>query len=264
MPERELFPQHERLIARATERFRADPATLAVIVGGSVAHGVARPDSDVDLMLLVPDEELERRGEALTFADDELADYEGGYVDVKLVSPGFLAEVAERGSEPARWAFTDAFPVWSQVPELDGMLDAASAYPEHERDEKLAQFVKHLVLAAWFLREAAKRADPYLTTYAASKVTLYAGRAVLAYNRLLFPFHKWFMHELRRAPEQPAELLPLIETLLREPRHEDAQRLVETVQQFTGLQPTIRECADAFLLRTEWSWRGGLAPLDES
>lgn len=233
------------------------------MVGGSVAHGLARPDSDVDFFFVVDDAEIERRP-ALTFADRAVADYEGGYADVKLVTPGFMEEVAERGSEPARWAFRDAFAVWSRDDTIDASLAAAAEYPEAEREEKLRDFVAHAAIAAWYLGEAQKREDPYLTQYASSRLVLYAGRAVLAHNRMLFPFHKWFMSELARAPERPERMLDLAHELLHAPAVPVAAQLVSDVQDFTGIHLTIGESAASFVRRTEWSWRAGGAPFDES
>jgi hypothetical protein len=212
---------------------------------------------------VLDDAEMERRP-AVTFADQTVADYEGGYADVKLVTPGFIAEVAERGSEPARWAFRDAFPVWSRDDAIDAALAAAAAYPEAEREQKMRDFVAHAAIAAWYLGEAQKREDLYLTQYASSHLVLYAGRAVLGHNRMLFPFHKWFMTELERAPEQPARMIQLADELLRAPTVEAAWQLVADVQDFTGIHPTMGENAASFMRRTEWSWRTGGAPFDES
>ena len=50
-----LHPHHERFIARVGERCAADPAVDGVLVGGSIAHGLARPDSDLDIMVVVGD-----------------------------------------------------------------------------------------------------------------------------------------------------------------------------------------------------------------
>ncbi len=183
---------------------------------------------------------------------------------MKLVTPGFIEEVAERGSEPARWAFRDAFAVWSRDDTIEAALAAAAEYPEAERDEKLRDFVAHAAIAAWYLGEAQKREDPYLTQYASSHLLLYAGRAVLAHNRMLFPFHKWFMSELERAPERPARMLDLAHELLHAPTGTAAAQLVSDVQDFTGIHPTMGENAASFMRRTEWSWRAGGAPFDES
>jgi predicted nucleotidyltransferase len=257
-----FFPHHARLAERAAERYSGLDGVDAVVVGGSVAHGVARPDSDLDLLLVVADAAAARHPP--TFTDAELADYEGGYVDVKVVTRSFLAEVAERGSEPARWAFEGAVVAWSRDPAVDAALAAAAAYPESERAGKLHDFVCHTAIAAWYLGEAEKRRDPYLTLYASSRAVLYAGRAVLAHNRLLFPFHKWFLHRLHEAAERPEGFLAQISALLRAPRTATAWHLSEGVQELTGDRPTMAECAASFMRRTEWSWRRGGAPFDES
>jgi len=48
-----MLQHHEATLARTVEAFRQDKDVRAVIVGGSVAKGTARPDSDVDLMLVM-------------------------------------------------------------------------------------------------------------------------------------------------------------------------------------------------------------------
>lgn len=214
-------------------------------------------------MFVLEDDAAARRP-APTFADLELADYDGGYADVKIVARSFVDEVAERGSEPARWAFQDAFAAWSCDDGVEEAMAAAATYPEDERERKLHDFSGHAVIAAWYLGEAARRDDPYLTHYASSHVSLYVGRAVLAHNRMLFPFHKWFLTELERAPAKPPGLVGDIRGLLATPTAERAKAIVAAVQDLTGIRPTIGESAASFMRRTEWAWRDGPAPFAES
>ncbi|MGZ4290583.1 MAG: nucleotidyltransferase domain-containing protein, partial [Gaiellaceae bacterium] len=176
-----MLPHHRRFIDEVAERFAAIPEVEALLVVGSVAHGLAQPDSDLDVMLLVADEELARRTAAhqVTFTDLDAGDYEGGYLDGKYISREFLAEVVERGSEPARWAFADAIVCFSRAPGVEELVRSAGTYPEATRDEKLRNFLGHAVLMTWFHREAAKRDDRYLAAYASSRLALYAGRAIL-------------------------------------------------------------------------------------
>jgi predicted nucleotidyltransferase len=261
-----LLPQHSRFIDEVTERFAADPAVQALLVGGSVAHGLARPDSDLDVLLVVSDDELARRTAAhqVTFTDLEAGDYEGGYLDGKVISRAFLAEVADRGSEPARWAFADAIVGFSRASGLEELVRAAGAYPESGRDEKLRDFLGHAMMMTWFQREAAKRDDRYLATYASSRLALYAGRAILAHNRLLYPFHKWFTTVLERAPLRPPDLLEQIGALLAEPTPAKAETLTAAVAEVVGIDLTMAEATFRFTRQTEWSWRYGPPPLDES
>jgi hypothetical protein len=221
---RTLLPQHERLIAHACERFSPDPELLGLVVGGSVAHGLALPSSDLDVMLVLSDEAAAARLEQgqLTVFDDTLADYEGGYLDGKVITLAFIDDVAANGSEPARWAFEDAFVAFSRVEGLEARVAAAAAYPEAERKEKLRDFISHVMLMEWFMTEAEKRHDRYLAAFASSRLAFYAGRSVLALNRMLYPYHKWFLHQLGRAPAKPDGLLAQIDALLAAPSVETA------------------------------------------
>lgn len=45
---------HEDTLDAYVRRVKADPNAIAVILVGSVAHGTERPDSDVDVYLVVP------------------------------------------------------------------------------------------------------------------------------------------------------------------------------------------------------------------
>jgi predicted nucleotidyltransferase len=92
-----LLEHHRATIERANATIAARDETLAVLVGGSIAHGFETPASDVDVMLVVSDDDYRRRLESAT--------YEGGYVDGKYISVDFIRTVAERGNEPSRFAF---------------------------------------------------------------------------------------------------------------------------------------------------------------
>lgn len=261
-----MLPHHARLVAETTERFRQDPAVQGLLVGGSVAHGLARPDSDLDVMVVVADDELARRtGEhRVVFFEQDVGGAEGGDLDGKLISRELIGAVAERGSEPARWAFADAIVAFARDPELAWFVEAAGRYPEPERDEKLRDFVGHAQLMRWFQAQAERRSDRYLAAYAASRLVLYAGRAILAHNRMLYPFHKWFLTILERAPSRPPDLLELIGAVLDEPTVVNADRLLEPVVATVGVEVTPAEAASRFTERTEWSWRFGRPPLDDS
>jgi hypothetical protein len=237
-----------------------------LIVGGSVAHGLASPQSDLDVMLVMTDavvEERSRQGR-LTIFDDTVADYEGGYLDGKVIALGFIDEVAAHGSEPARWAFEDAFVAFSRVERLPERIAAAATYPEHEGNEILRDFVSHVMLMEWYMSEADKRRDRYLATFAGSRLALYAGRTVLALNRMLYPYHKWFLWQLERAPSKPEGLLAQIDAVATAPSAPTAHDLASSIIAFAALDLPMEEATTRFMRRSELSWRGGNPPLEDA
>ena len=105
-----MTPHHQQTIANAERIFAADPTVIALLIGGSIAHGCARENSDVDIMIVVsPADYAARRATDQTlYLDFANCTYEGGYIDGKYVDIAFMQQVAEHGSEAARFAFQDA------------------------------------------------------------------------------------------------------------------------------------------------------------
>ena len=97
---------HRRAIDRLVNEYRDDTWFSALIIGGSVAKGFARPDSDVDFLIVATDDEFNRRRTRndLFINRKDLCDYEGGYVNGKVINHAFLEEVAHKGNEPSRAA----------------------------------------------------------------------------------------------------------------------------------------------------------------
>src|SRR5690349_20354396 len=48
---KQLSPQQRELVSSLMEQLRAIPGIKAVVIGGSVARGHARPESDIDLYI---------------------------------------------------------------------------------------------------------------------------------------------------------------------------------------------------------------------
>ena len=105
-----MRPHHEQAIQRLVEHFSGDETCLGIIVGGSVAKGLEREDSDVDVMLVVTDELHRERWEKnqLVYFNVEFCDYPGGYIDGKYVTMDYVRAAADRGNEITRAAFNGA------------------------------------------------------------------------------------------------------------------------------------------------------------
>jgi predicted nucleotidyltransferase len=254
---------HRSAVERLVTQLEGDPRFLAVILGGSVARGTELPDSDIDLILVASEEEYARRLAERDFGylNTEVCDYPGGYAEAKVMSLSFLEEIADRGSEPARAAFVGARILSSRVPELENLLERVTTYPETERIAKIRSFYAHFLIHYWYMSEAERRNERYLLMRSAAEFALFAGRLILAHNRILFPYHKWFMHELRGAPEKPDDLIDRLERLLGEPCTDNANPVLACVANFRDWEKPPRDAAAQFMEDSEWNWREGLAPV---
>ncbi len=258
-----MLPHHQQTIDRLTAHFQDDPGFPALIIGGSVVKGLARPDSDIDFVLVASDDEYARRAPRHEFHYFSLdfSDYPGGYVDGKIVDLPFLRDVAERGSEPARAAFEHAFVAYSRLPELADLLARITAYPEAERARKIQSFYAQLQALKWYIGEAEKRSDPYLLLHVVADMVLFGGRLILAYNRVLYPYHKWFMTELERAPAKPDQFMALVAQLLAEPCQPNADQFCDAVFGFTTWDQPAEGWPSRFMADSEWAWRTGCTPI---
>jgi hypothetical protein len=260
-----MHDHHRRAIARISERMQADPDVLALIIIGSVARGDAGGGSDLDGYLLLTDTAYQARqaAGAQAWSADELCDWPGGSAGGLLVDLAMLSDVAERGPEPARYAFTGAFAPFSRLPNLEALLQRIPVYPEHERTEKLTSFASQLPVHLAYLRLAEYSGNAYLLAETAVELVLFGGRLILAHNRMLYPNRKWFMRELARAPEQPPGLRGLAERLLRTPSIAHGEAFCDAVLGFAPWPRPPEGTMARFQRDRELHWRRGTAPLAE-
>ncbi len=176
-----------------------------------------------------------------------------------MVDLAFLHDAAARGSEPARFAFQEAFVAYSRLPEVERLVAAIPVYPEQERDRKLAVFYAHAALYANYLVPEAERwENRYLLWQAATNTVLFAGRLLLAHNRLLFPSHKWLYRAIEQAAEVPADFLALAHPLLEDPASARARAVWECVSGFRDWGLSYDLAVGRFIESAEWGWREGL------
>jgi predicted nucleotidyltransferase len=249
---------HRESIEKLIDSIKQDKRFLALIIGGSVAKGMEREDSDIDVVLVATDEEFDKRQKKsmLLYYETKFCDYPGGYVDGKVVDLQFLRTVAEKGSEPARDAFLDAWIAYSKIPELENLLQKIPVFQKSEKLKKIRKFYAQFETANWIIKEAERRNDKYLLTRGITDLILFGGRLILEHNEILYPFHKLFMQTLEKAPDKPENLMSLINSLLNERNSKNAEVFYNAVKNFRKWE--IRKFwAIRFLLDTEWAWING-------
>mgnify|MGYP001813100122 FL=1 len=261
----QIRDHHQRAIDRLIAAYRDDPRFRALIIGGSVAKGCARTDSDVDFLIVATDETYERHRAArdLFINRRDLCDYDGCFVDGKIINLAFLADLEKKGNEPSRAAFEGAFTAFSHVPNLDALLQRIPVYLEAGHDERIRVFYSMAFMQHWLVHEAERHRNSYALIRAASQLALFTGRLILAHNRRLFPYHKWLPRALESAPDKPVDLMSRFNVLLREPCGDHATALFERVRCFRDWRVTDLEAYTWFMTDVEWSWMSGTTPIED-
>ena len=256
---------HRRAIDRLVDTYQEDSNFLGLIVGGSVAKGFARDDSDVDFMIIATDEDFERRLEArnLFINRTDFCDYEGGFVDGKIINLAFLSDVAEKGNEPSRAAFEGAFLAYSHVPDLESLLQRIPVYPEAGHEERVRAFYSMAFIQHWLFHEAERHGNRYTLARAASQLALFCGRLILAHNRRLFPYHKWLPRTLESVDDKPDDFMEYFNSLLAEPSGNHATALFERVRDFNDWGVSDLEAYTWFMTDVEWSWMSDKTPIED-
>jgi hypothetical protein len=258
---------HHDSIERFLARYGADEAVVAVLLAGSLAHGYARPDSDIDVLLVVSEEEFQRRKASAELAfsvwDRSICTYEGGYVDCKVVSLAFLETLAERGSDPARYAFKDAKVLLSRQSGLDALLARVVRFNDDEQPRRRHRFACQLLAWKWYFSEAIKNDNAYLVHLATQKVMLFSSRLVLNENRALYPYHKRLLNEVSKLSAKPRGFDAALLQVGKDPSAAAINQLVADVLAFVGIREQDVDWPNQFLQDSELNWLHQPAPVDD-
>ena len=232
-----MYKHHQESIQNMVDYFKKEGA-IALILGGSVAKGTARADSDLDGMVILSEQDYEERERrhATTETINGLCTYENGYFDVKYMTKEYLKDLAEKGSEPARNSFTKAKLLFSTDAEIEHLLPQIPVFQKKEKAEKLLSFYSCFWLNYYyFLKSCSPQGYMRLHTIADIIYSLY--RMILQENEILFDCHRRLEDQVRAVSKESAELVELAEALEKSQDTKDADAFVEKFLQITTYTP---------------------------
>lgn len=260
-----MYKHHEESIKIITDKLKNDENILAVLVGGSIAHGCELEDSDIDLMIVISSQEYQNRLKegTLSFFDKESCTYGAGYIEGKYISVDFIKAVAEKGSEAWRYAFTSALIAYSKIDGLDQLINEAQRYPSEYREDRIKRFYAQFQAWKWYCDEALKRNNKYLLNYSISNLVLFGGRLILAFNETLYPYHKWFLKVLDNVRNKPDNILGNIESVLNTQGKEEIERFYNCINEFIQWDTSGDWWPNVFAQDSELTWLKGNTPIAE-
>ena len=256
---------HQESIAKFIGIYQNDPTILAILLGGSIAHGFAKPDSDIDVTIIVDEAEYQKRKQEnkLAFSLWDICNYPGGYVDCKVVSSDFLRMIIDRGSDPARYAYKDSNILFSRIDDLQKILEDIGRFPIRVKNTRRIRFVSQLLAWKWYYSEAIKKQNQYLIYLSLQKIILFACRIILNENNLLYPYHKWLLSVVRNARNKPEGFDESIEQVMAEHTPDFVKQFCDDVLHFVGVDEKLLDWPNQFLLDSELNWVEHEAPVDD-
>lgn len=248
---------HEATIEAYVDRCRAVEDNIAVVVGGSVAHGTERPDSDVDVYLVVTEEAFAAavRDGRMAYVDRGVATYDGGYVDIKVVSPSYLDAAAERGDDPVRASFLGSRIAWSRLDDLADRLERITRLPDASWAPRQTSFLAQARLhGGYFLPQAASLDNHYLRQHAAVHLVNAACRLLLAQQRVFFAGPKYLTEQVAALDSTPDGFAEAVDALLADASAANGRAVLDLVEATVRDAETREESLSTFVQDNELAW----------
>lgn len=254
--------QHEDTLAAYAAQVAADPDTLALVLVGSVARGTERPDSDVDVYLVVGDQAYERAAAAgrVAWVDTQAVTYHG-YVDVKLAGPGYLRAAADHADDATRASFLGARVVFDRSGAVVDGIERIVSLPAEVWSGRLHSYrCQARLYGGYFLPQAHRTGDEFLLRHSAVHLCLATGRVALAAHRRFFAGQKYLGSVLPTLPDLPPAFLPAWRAVLQDPAPQTASTLIEVVDRWQGGPLGVDESLSTFITDNELAWLNRTIP----
>lgn len=253
-----MYKHHIESLEIMKKYFEEKEEVIALIFGGSVAKGCERPDSDLDGMVVVPEDVYEKkvRENATAMTINGLCTYEGGYFDIKYMTKEFLQDAADKGSEPARNAFYKARVLFSKDPEIAEIVAKIPVFQKAEKEEKMMSFYSDFWLNYYyFLKDCPL--DGYMQLHAVNEVIYSIYRIILQENEILFPSNRRLEEFVENISPETKKLVSLGKILAKSQKMEDADAFVEYFKAITTYVPTedIGQVLSQYTRDFEQWWR---------
>ena len=232
-----MYKHHQESAQKLREYFERQEGVIAVVLDGSTVKGNARPDSDIDAIIVVTEERY-----AALAAENRLAEvivghctYEGGYFDVKYKTKAILRRAAKYASEPTRNAYVKAQVMCTTDEEIPSLVAQISAYPEHTVEAKIACFCANLQLNRGYFLNIVPAENAYMRAHLAQEIVYSVYRLILIENRALFPCNRRLEETVRACGKRPANIVELGAKFLSEITAENCEAFVKAFWEQSAL-----------------------------
>lgn len=98
---------------------------------------------------------------------------------------------------------------------------------------------------------------------ASTNMVLFSGRLILAYNDVLYPYHKWFFKVLETCASKPENLIEIMNKFIEDKSEVNANALYDTIMNFNIWEDESKPWNIQFMLDIELTWLDGFTPVND-
>lgn len=233
-----MLDHHARSMDNLKAYFNKDKEVVSIVLGGSVAKGTARADSDIDAIVVVSDgryRELERESR-LSECIMGHCTYDGGYFDIKYCTVAFLESVAVNGSEPSRNAFLGSYCIYTSDPAIPALISRIPVFQPGLKADKMLSFYSAFNLNYGYFW-GASTGNPYLRARAAADIVLFGHRLLLQESEVLYPCHKGLLQAMEELEHKPEGIVEKGNLFLSRMDDESKDAFVASILAFIQFRP---------------------------
>lgn len=216
-----MYKHHQESIEIMRDYFAQKPEVIAVVLGGSVPKNCARPDSDIDGMVIITEEAYEQRKKTNTTTETihGMCTYDEGYFDIKYMTKDYLIDAAKRANEPTRNSFVSSqvlYTIDDSIPEIIAQIEV---FQESEYEDKMLSFHSNFWLNYYYFWKSCP-IDGFMKLHVVNEIIYSVYRMILQQNKILFPSNRRledFVADAKNKPEQIIELAATFITNMDDP-----------------------------------------------
>lgn len=254
---------HDRTVAAGIARYSVWPHAIGIILIGSLVRGEERPDSDVDLYLIMDDEYTFTQQAFCDFSAGEI--YEHGFLDVKVMTIRQMRAASRCANDPMRASFDRARIVWAASTDLEHELASmviAIAKPSEENwvSHQAAFVAQAAIHGGYFVSQGEELGNHIMMHYGAVHFVFAVGRAILALNRVLFAGPKYLEKLLDRCPVTLPRLVPRLRAFLEVPTAQEAAALLGELWELADWPIDEDQLVGRFVEDNEFAGLTGVVP----
>jgi len=253
-----MLKHHAESLQIMREHFQGNDDVLALILGGSIAKGEARPDSDLDGMVIITDQAYAKRkaeGQLVEYISGKCT-YPEGYFDIKYFDKNYLEAAAKLGSDPTRNSFVKSKVIFSSDSDIEKIIEQIQTYPQNEKLERILLFHSILRYASgYFYQSGIRNNDQYMLDKCCFEI-VYAGlRMLYVHNEVFFPCHLRLIEYANRLAHKPDNIIDLAKAVNEKKDADSIKAFVDAILNFTdwGIEPS--SYASVYIERMEQTWQ---------